>query len=508
MRDHTAELLEFLEGKAAERRDLAKALGADPSQAYAYYLAPLGNVHKMLSPGQGLRPRNFAHGYIDLSNSGVQSRRTKWVTVIGGDRSTKVPAHDCVNFFLNPLNSTFYAFRRNALLRRDQGELGDRLVCILELPLRRLLSGPQRRWGVSEGNLSRASNVTAYAKSSYEKFAWERIYNPRKAEWDDIRGDLRASELLVNIAHPDQRWIDNLLVSRVLVLPTDARRHEVGKPEWIRVPMVRLFSALADRDDPLSRDREWARCLRVLLANGATAGTIGGFLSQLVQEESAFAPVIASTLAEKTAEQNSLHGGPHVMRVAFWVKYLAEELRWSGYTLTKEEEQVGIYAAFLHDMRRSSGGPRDEEHGASAAEVYRPLLRGVLRTELADRCLKAIEWHSRDSDPDDRDLTWQLLKDADALDRGRYGKPGSRKGCDPRRLRLPILRQGPTSSRLMEAAHYLAKVTDHMRWDGSISYGLAREAIASLTAVAAFTKATPAIDRMVKSIRAGYDQGS
>jgi hypothetical protein len=32
-----------------------------------------------------------------------------------------------------------------------------------------------------------------------------------------------------------------------------------------------------------------------------------------------------------------------------------------------------------------------------------------------------------------------LLKDADALDRARLGEPGSWGGCDPSRLRLPVL---------------------------------------------------------------------
>ena len=57
------------------------------------------------------------------------------------------------------------------------------------------------------------------------------------------------------------------------------------------------------------------------------------------------------------------------------------------------------------------------------------------------RCLTAVKWHGYSQEPQGYDPVWMLLKDADALDRARFAAPGTIFGCNPARLRLPVLKE-------------------------------------------------------------------
>lgn len=135
-----------------------------------------------------------------------------------------------------------------------------------------------------------------------------------------------------------------------------------------------------------------------------------------------------------------LHGINHTIRVVFWVLYLVEISNRLGYTIREDEALAVLYAALVHDLCRQDDLPGGQ-HGRDAANLYQGFLREHLLESELRRCITAIECHGFAQDPPDFDPVWMLLKDADALDRARLAPPGQPEGCDPLRLRLPVLRE-------------------------------------------------------------------
>jgi hypothetical protein len=135
-----------------------------------------------------------------------------------------------------------------------------------------------------------------------------------------------------------------------------------------------------------------------------------------------------------------LHGVDHTVRVVFWVLYLVEISNRLGYPVNEEEALAAVFAALVHDLSRTDDMPGGE-HGKLASEQFRQFIQEQLSPEMMERCLIAIQWHGYPEDPQDYDPVWMLLKDADALDRARLAHPGIYEGCDPSRLRLPVLKE-------------------------------------------------------------------
>ena len=136
-----------------------------------------------------------------------------------------------------------------------------------------------------------------------------------------------------------------------------------------------------------------------------------------------------------------LHGIDHTVRVVFWVLYLVEISNRQGYGIREEDALAAMYAALIHDLSRKDDYPGGQ-HGKDAARDYRHLLEARLSAEQLERCLTAVAWHGFSDEPGMREPVWMLLKDADALDRARFAHPGmSEDGCDPSRLRLPVLNE-------------------------------------------------------------------
>jgi len=72
--------------------------------------------------------------------------------------------------------------------------------------------------------------------------------------------------------------------------------------------------------------------------------------------------------------------------------------------------------------------------------------------------------------PERRDHLWQILKDADGLERGRFGWPGSEeRGCSVKMLRLEYLGsvRSADSARtyLPWMAYQLSRITRYSQWD-------------------------------------------
>ena len=108
-----------------------------------------------------------------------------------------------------------------------------------------------------------------------------------------------------------------------------------------------------------------------------------------------------------------------------------------GNVITEDEKTAALYAAFAHDLCRRNDR-EDETHGERAAKRFRQIYNGKLSKSMLERCLLAIKVHSLDLDPKENDPVWMLLKDADALDRGRFAAHTKKNGCCKEKLRLDL----------------------------------------------------------------------
>ena len=104
---------------------------------------------------------------------------------------------------------------------------------------------------------------------------------------------------------------------------------------------------------------------------------------------------------------------------------------------------------------------------SAAADRYKTFIRKEIHYPDSDRCILAIEAHSKQEDPLMDDVMWKIVKDADALDRGRFGGiPNSDSGCKQSFLRLPFLKTvTELSNNILWAAYFLPKVTKYIIWN-------------------------------------------
>ncbi|MDB6031414.1 MAG: hypothetical protein JWM16_1752 [Verrucomicrobiales bacterium] len=122
--------------------------------------------------------------------------------------------------------------------------------------------------------------------------------------------------------------------------------------------------------------------------------------------------------------------------------------------------RIVLLAAALHDTHRS-GNSEDETHGQLAAEKFRNEIAASLNDfQSASACLNAIHYHCI---PDDKcpnpDIAFQILKDADALDRGRFGVPNRDNGCNTALFRTEVLRSQDSYKNIAWMAYYAAQIT-------------------------------------------------
>lgn len=147
----------------------------------------------------------------------------------------------------------------------------------------------------------------------------------------------------------------------------------------------------------------------------------------------------------------SIHGVNHTLRVMVHAVEIAERV-----DATPLERQAVLLAALWHDVGRTDDG-RDDRHGEKSARKV--LALGLHRGHPAaavEIALYAVTYHSgpeedgvaaarRLPDPGAALRVFQILKDADGLDRVRLGD------LDVRRLRL-----GPSPLQVPRARELLA----------------------------------------------------
>ena len=103
-------------------------------------------------------------------------------------------------------------------------------------------------------------------------------------------------------------------------------------------------------------------------------------------------------------------------------------------------------------------------HGENSAKLYHSEIKQIISDEyLQKQVLEAVKYHSILDEycPKEvqNNIIFKVLKDADALDRGRL-----RETCDKSFLRLDVF-ETETGDRIVEFMHSLAYHTECFKWE-------------------------------------------
>jgi hypothetical protein len=144
----------------------------------------------------------------------------------------------------------------------------------------------------------------------------------------------------------------------------------------------------------------------------------------------------------------------------FWAAFLAHHLSESDRLRVLD---ALLAAAAIHDTQRKSDAADDLEHGSEAVNTFEVAIKAAIpNAGVAASCLAAVAAHCR-PDPEcaNQDVIWSILKDADALDRGRFGWPDKEGGCLTNSLRQGVLK-ADEKKRIAWMAFNVAKMTAYL----------------------------------------------
>lgn len=452
------DFLNFLQSISGLRKNLYKRLGTGKQDVNAYYLCSREVLFFILE--EGIKCRNSVkRSGAAFSGSAVQSRREKPVYWLARDREKRknIHIHDCVNLFWNPLNQTFWAFQRNALLTAGDGD--NETVCIIEIDIGKILKEKRFFWGVSRKNLA-SDRYIDHRIECVRGFQWRTIFSASKAGSSEEH-KVQSAEILL--------YSD----SSTLVPPSYIKRVIVSHPGYLSTAeRDRLKGKLVFDETLYDKPNTLLGVELDFVANVLELETLGVKTTEIICEsmrtlcefEQTHCGPEVSMFASSDVAQHYLHGVSHVTRVMFWVSFL---YRLPTYIMPRGSEITAIAAALIHDLARTSNS-EDLEHGQAAVntERYRTLTEDILSNdEDRESCHNAVVMHCRqDDDCLHKDVVWQLLKDADAIDRGRFGRSKT-SGCDPSQLR-GLAERDATSKSVLTMAYNFARMTKHVEWGG------------------------------------------
>ena len=193
---------------------------------------------------------------------------------------------------------------------------------------------------------------------------------------------------------------------------------------------------------------------KLFILNEAVRRSVNSFISCIDE-----APIHLSKNLFYPHMINSYHGIAHTARVTL-ISHILFDL--CGYP---ENERTASYiAAIVHDL----GKRNDREgsvHGYNSMVLFKDRVSAILDDQsMAKRVLDAIRYHSVDdvNCPLEvrTDSIWIILKDADAMDRGRF----LGRGCDRSYLRLNIY-NAQDGQNLLNFAKCLPAWTKSLKWD-------------------------------------------
>ena len=447
MNSRTNQFLEYFKSIAHEKTALNALLKADNKKALAYYIAPIENIIKIYQRG-GILPRKFVHSSVDVSSTIVQELREK--LVFFPEQKRIVELHKCVNLFINPINDTLFHFRRNALIQKNTR------IGILEIDLESLLSRSGMDWEIFPQNF-----IKDYSNSQvgYMKFPWSNIYT---LTTNRNRTANQSAEIIVHMTF-DLIAIPNEDIRRVIFFENDI----LTKPDNLGYPLEIIdnpnhYSAL---QDPLDYDRKFLKNLFSITDQGEMSDSLIDSLQRLKNVEDEIGLTLIENYQNQDVALGQTHGIGHTIRVMFWVLFLSSRLFLDNpNAITEDEVTASLYAAFIHDLCRQNN-QIDNYHGSSAAEKYSPHLECYQTKPTLDRCLFAVKVHSMPQDPKLPDVIWYLLKDADAIDRSRFGRPEIENGCQKKYLRLKCLRKDPIfTNSILWTSYFFSRMTNYINW--------------------------------------------
>jgi len=332
------------------------------------------------------------------------------------------------------------------------------------------------------------SIVSGFSKEDYKKFNWNDIFS---LQGDKSSNKFRSAEFIAfysNPMLPNSDLIPIQFIRRILVPP----QYETMIKEILPSVQTKIYSA-ADKNIFHSKEKllnaEKQMIITLYNLHRLNLLHVDDFC-ELINTFSKLGEQLDCSLTEDFFEckdmAHSKHGIGHVTRVMFWVHTLC----FLSHTNQKIEEAI-LYAAFIHDLCRKDNR-LEEEHGFDAAKKYEDFLRQKqIPDNLIHGCMNAVIYHCKDDNEcSDKDLIWKALKDADSLDRGRFGPPiGYRtkrqdsKGCKINSLRLDILRDSPLlTEKLAWMAFWLASITSFTGWKRDTFMDFKNEIVVSLKA--------------------------
>lgn len=464
-------LLQFLTTDSSKqiRRNVYQLLKASTDDVYVYYITPLANLNSILTDS-GLKCREVMEDTdtTDLSSHNVQQKRNIPLKlarqITSGSEAIARNLHECINFFWNPLNDTFRAFQRNALvINPDETDDVYGILCILEMKLSSFFGSNKVYWCTSRRNLA-VDNYWTYR--FYNTLNWDKIFSlPNERESNQYR----SAEFIAHYENPGQRTsalIPFNFITRILIPEPQKRKAEtaISPVKHLLYPIndANIFRA---KQELLNAELHFVQGVANLQKQGIPIEKF----CELINVFANLGQVLGCTLTTEWFKHEyiaySLHGIGHVTRVMFWIHILCY--------LIDADDSIGItaqYAAFIHDFCRENQ-QEDHQHGTEAVTEFNNFLKQTQIPEnLTDSCINAVIYHCKDDNECmNKDIVWQLLKDADALDRGRFGHPQGvgniRKesgGCNVKILRTNI--SSPLKEQLAWSAYWLASITRNTNW--------------------------------------------
>lgn len=381
-----------------------------------------------------------------------------------------VPIHSCINLFWNPLNKTFEAFQRNALLRAAESRnQEDGFLYILEIDAEKLLEESQYYWCATCKNAASAPQ-TSYDIALLKDqriFRWDLIF-ATGAYSQEAPHQHRAAEFIVFKNSETDGYTSALpptMIKRVLsdataplvpdlagvLAAADIAHHQVG----VFKPVANLLNAECKFVATTGYLKQVNPQAITRLIRAATI---------VVDVESSYGGPTAALFSSPELAYGQ-HGVGHAARVMFWSGFLASSIYSDG---TSDSVRACVAAALIHDVCRTHH-LEDEIHGDAAAMKHGCLVaRIVSDNRVIDSCLNAVRMHCRPDSlcaAEKQDSIWQIMKDADALDRGRFSPPNRERGCSQKMLRVPELKPAKDQyARVPWLAYWLANMTRHSMW--------------------------------------------
>lgn len=458
------------------RASRVAAVDGNPHEVCVYYIAHLHNLAKIATSG-GILPKasvEAAHG--DLAGQQVQWRRdsvtlTLGPAVPGRRRPIGRPLHACVNFFWNPDNLTKWAFQVRALHQAaEQGDPAFGCLCIVEVPISGIISNQEFYWCASDRNLA-----SSYPRQTYRMedligmgsaWPWRQIFAVRDRLHNAAEFvAFRANDNTPNVSAP----VPAALVRRVLVsrhhldIAAAALKGTIFEAALHELHNSSIFPAPFRC---LHQETQFSQELAALSQFGITSAWLRETFADFRQCRTIAGRDLEPSCFSDEALAFSQHGIGHVTRVMFWAVFLA---RWCGVD-AKTRRNV-LIAAFLHDLAREGHLP-DTNHGdASAGSDFTANLFASIDLPPEDQNIvrNAVRLHCIEPhDPAGHGIiAADLLRNADALERGRFGKPRGPGGCDPDRLNLKIFEEYPGAAEVLASiAQRIALFTRYENWSG------------------------------------------